>query len=805
MKYTIAKTSIVLLLFISHTVRSQLDNGTVVFDCPNVPSSEFQFDLNRGVLALVMADPVADIAQLFHSVDNLHLRNYRSRSVNFKEMVQYYGETLKERGWNALGQNLQSDSESDNFYLYTLRQNETVNGIFVIVKSAGDVYLINIVGEIPHKQVGELLLNLTQLGIEIPELMLLKPRDLALAPPTPPSPTSPRPEPVKTDAVLPVIAKAESGESPLQGTPEPTASWNWAVDGEPIHEIRLQDFNDVDRHSILKILDSGSGDIKEVMPIMAGALRNNSRHLSLRIIEAGSRRSAILTLNKAKRISILKSLTISESGRGRVHKSHYDKFVPQESDAQVPPAATRFLAGDAPIHEISIRGNQKVPEARIRQTLENGSEDIEQALKTLFEVMPYFKEVTLQVDAEGAMYVATITFDEKPLSTDAYLGLRPPLRLGFNRVTGWEIGTGVEVGRRKELGPLWAWNVNNAFSKQTSKIFGEVDYAFGNPHLHYRFGGTANWGKLYIWNLGITAQIHRATDAIAAGLFPAYNDGISIFQRVWGIPDLPNYYLREGIEVGLRWQPVMPTHAVTLRIVAESHASLQKSTDWFIFNWRSRLSVRGNPPITPGRMRSLIFQYDFNTRINSLGWYNTLHVEHSNAAVGSDFDFTRFQLHLRYAFPLENNRIRARFLFGYSGSLLPIQRQFVIGGMGGLRGYPWSRQASESEGIITYNSGHTSSPYAFIGDRGFLLNVEYHYRLSNRFHWGFFKNAFAIAFLDEGQVWHVSDAMYTFDPKGNIGIGLQFGEDNSIFRLNIAKAFEAAQGIQITTAWHHSF
>ena len=50
------------------------------------------------------------------------------------------------------------------------------------------MYLINIVGEIPKKQLGALLLNLHQLGIEIPELMSLKPRDLEVAPP-PPLPT----------------------------------------------------------------------------------------------------------------------------------------------------------------------------------------------------------------------------------------------------------------------------------------------------------------------------------------------------------------------------------------------------------------------------------------------------------------------------------------------------------------------------------------------------------------------------------------------------------------------------------------
>ena len=169
---------------------------------------------------------------------------------------------------------------------------------------------------------------------------------------------------------------------------------------------------------------------------------------------------------------------------------------------------------------------------------------------------------------------------------------------------------------------------------------------------------------------------------------------------------------------------------------------------------------------------------------------------------------------------MANNRIRTRFLLGVSTATLPIQRQFVIDGMGGLRGY-WRGQETTSDGIITYDSGYTSSPYVFAGDRGFLLNVEYHYRLSNLFRPRFFEKFFLVAFLDEGQVWDMSGAPYTFDPKASIGIGLQIGEDDtvtvvninglssgedtSIFRINIAKALESGRGIQMTIAWYHNF
>ena len=200
MKYAITKVLIVLLLLITPAVQSQSNNGTVAFDCPNVPSSEFQFDLDRRVIALVMKEPTSNIAPLFNNIDSLYLRSYRSRSVNLKEVVQYYGETLKARGWNVLGQPFQGDVENDNLHLYTLEVNETVQGVFVIIKSGDDVYLVNIVGEILKKQLGELLLNLNQLGIEIPELISLKPRDLEIAPPLPP----PTPEVVEPTPVPPI-------------------------------------------------------------------------------------------------------------------------------------------------------------------------------------------------------------------------------------------------------------------------------------------------------------------------------------------------------------------------------------------------------------------------------------------------------------------------------------------------------------------------------------------------------------------------------------------------------------------------
>ncbi len=822
MKDTIVKVLVISVLLISGEVYAQPDNGRVSFDCPGVPSSQFQFDLSSDVIALVMDDPTSDIAPLFKSVNNLYLRNYRSRSSTYKKMVQHYIDALKKRSWIALGPSSQTDPVKVNFHLYILPENELVKGIFVIVRSDDGIYLINIVGEIPRRQLGELLLNLNQLGIEIRELMSLSPRNLEQAlPPTPPTPepARPDPDPNKTE-------KRKTAEPTPHEAPEEPQLWDWYVDGEPINELqiqsapttpegtdpkRIEETITAEKDNIMKILKNGSGELREVMPVLAGVL-DDFRKVSLRVTEEDAKRIAIISVTSTRKISVLKSMKIPGTNGKQVNISVDDRFVSHGDEVETPLAATRFWAKDVPIHEVRIRGNQKIPEERIRQTLDNASPDIDKALRTLFKVMPYFEEVRLQVDEEGAKYIATISVDEKPLSTDTYIGFNPLLSYGFNRVTGSEVGTNFEVGKRKEVGPLWMWRVGDSVRDQTSKLFGKVSYASGNERLHYRLGGTANWGKPYIWNLGITAQIHQLTDAIAPELFPNYNDESYYLFRILGGHDYPNYYLREGVEIALRWEPVMPTHSFKLSVVAESHDNLQKSTDWSIANWRSRRTVRENPPINPGSMRSITFQYDFDTRANSLGWHNTLLVEYSNSAFGSDFDFTRYQLHLRYAYPLGKHRFRTRLLFGFSNALLPIQRQFAISGPGGLRGYPLFSPANEAE---REDKWYKQSRYAFAGDRGFLFNIEYHYRLSEIIDWGIFKSMFAVVFLDEGQVWNASNTKYTFEPSANIGVGLQFGSNDAMIRINVAKALNfntsakerllQDPGFEVTSIWYHVF
>ena len=439
-----------------------------------------------------------------------------------------------------------------------------------------------------------------------------------------------------------------------------------------------------------------------------------------------------------------------------------------------------WTAARDPIHEVRIQGNQKIGEAEIQAVLENGPDEVEKAIDNLKDALPYFSRVSLQFENNGTRRIAIITVVERRLSSDYYFHAFPLIQ--FNRVTGWLLGAHLEVGKRRQIGPLWMWNIPSSVTAYLPKLFGEVGYGFGNRDLNYRVGGDMIWSQSGVSSLGVSAQIHRATTAVAPELFPHYD---SVSDAFWAL-GFHNYYLSRGVETSFRWEPVVPTHSLKLTMRAESHESLQKTTDWQFGNWGSESEAEENPPITPGQLRSATFRYDLNTRQNrNVGWYNTLLVEHSNPVVGSDFDFTRFQLQLRYAAPRGDDLIRTRLVLGTATSALPTQRQFIIGGRGTLSGYPL---------------------YAFAGDHVSLLNLEYFYRLPNPYGWKWFNNlkTFVVLFLDQGQVWNMSDKPYRFDPKTSVGMGLQLGQESPL-RFNLSKPLESERRVQFDLMWYSSF
>ena len=476
-----------------------------------------------------------------------------------------------------------------------------------------------------------------------------------------------------------------------------------------------------------------------------------------------------------------------------------------EFEEQSSSSPTRFRTADGfPIYEVQIKGNQKIDRAEILETLEAGDENIEKAVETLRKKMgSKLEEVESSVKKENGRHIAVITVKEHSASrSSGSLQAIPMIR--FNRVSGWKLGATVKMDLARA-------RFSNGMP--TSNIFGYVGYGFGNKITDYeigidtmpfatytRFNNPEGDANRWYHGFGINAKVHGTTDITPNNVIPYhltnnFNDPFGLFYNISGAEDLHNYYLRRGFEIAFRWQKLprmeylSPPHLVTLKLLAENHESLAKSTDWYLFNWRSTSKVRENPAITPGRMRSVMFEYDLNPRRNNFGWHNTFFVEHSNTAFGSDFDFTRYQLHLRYAHLLGKHQIRTRAVGSFSTASLPIQRQFTIGGPGVLNGYPL---------------------YAFSGDRGYLFNIEYFYSLPELFFWrnrqfDFDFNLFLVFFLDAGQTWNLTDDTRILVPKSDTGIGFQFGESDSFLRFNVAQAFESEQGVQFNVLWFYSF
>ena len=741
------------LLILSIAPNAQPQSGRVPFDYPHEPFVEFRFDLDRSTIALVMEDADSDTASLFNTLAHLRLRAYKAR--HFDKMLGHYGTNLKIRGWSALETN-------ENYHLYTLTQSKTVIGIFIVVKSGKTVYqhnidasgkglyLININGQFAPKQVSELVGNLDQVGVDIPELSAFSARrnttstsTLLRMPEGDPihevqiqadqTTIEPQLRTVLEDGPDEIIAAMATLRSRLPAIqtltvqidtegdkriatiivtvgPDseslPTTSITHAdeipqaqisptrfrtSEGKPIHEVRIRGNQKITGTEIQTALENGPEDIVKAVAYLP------LPELNRVVVEIAG--------DDTKRIA---TISIIEQ--------------PETKGVRRPSITGLWTAAGDPIHEVRIQGNQKISEAEIRDVLENGPDEIEKAIDNLKSARPYFSRVSLTFENDGTRRVAIITVVERRLSSDYYFHAAPLIQ--FNRVTGWLLGAHLEAGRRRQIGPLWMSNIPSSVRPYLPKLFGEVGYGFGNEDLNYRVGGDMIWGEPDVSSLGVSAQIHRATAAVAPELFPHYG-GVS---DAFGALGFHNYYLSKGVATSVRWVPVVPTHAFELTMRAESHDSLEKTTDWQFGNWGSEAEAEENPPITPGRLRSITLRYHLNARksntpqisstgvfvplqSSNLGWHNSLLIEHSNSAVGSDFDFTRFQLQLRYAASRGDHLIRTRLVLGTATSALPIQRQFIIGGRGTLSGYPL---------------------YAFAGDHVSLLNLEYFYRLPIR-------------------------------------------------------------------------
>ena len=366
----------------------------------------------------------------------------------------------------------------------------------------------------------------------------------------------------------------------------------------------------------------------------------------------------------------------------------------------------------------------------------------------------------------------------------------------LNPVDGLRLGGGVALGKRWYSDPFFFESTGETIRRNIDANSTENDFGMGsrmtpNPFVYgsmslsiqgngpnYRLGGGVSFGDKS--NLTYAVQLHRLTSVRDRDILLSASEQ---FLRAFFKTDFQDYYIRQGGVMALQWQHASLKHALGLSLLLEEHESIAKASDYTSVSWFSN-GERRNSPIDDGRMHSLTLKYDFDTRENTSvrylpsnrghknEWYNTFLVEHANSDIGSDYDFTRFVVHLRNYYPIGENWLDTRLKVGLASTsyMLPYQRQFVLGGPGTLRGY---------------------SLYEFVGNHGFLFNLEYHHRV------GFF----IVPFVDIGQAWENLEDIKSVYPKVNLGIGFQF----AFFRLNFARAIDKDRGYQANFKWSRTF
>jgi outer membrane protein assembly factor BamA len=192
-----------------------------------------------------------------------------------------------------------------------------------------------------------------------------------------------------------------------------------------------------------------------------------------------------------------------------------------------------------------------------------------------------------------------------------------------------------------------------------------------------------------------------------------------------------DYYRRRGYQVNTALQ-LSDSNELSVAWRDDRHESLANATS-FAF-WRDDHPFRPNPPISEGRMKTIVVGYSWDTRGFDTEHPAQAYVRHlmddlygsravrepglrleataeiaDAASLGGDFSFVRYIINARTAVWLSPRQtLNGRVMAGWCTGTLPIQREFALGGIGSVRGYSFKE---------------------VVGERMALVNVEYGVRL----------------------------------------------------------------------------
>lgn len=232
--------------------------------------------------------------------------------------------------------------------------------------------------------------------------------------------------------------------------------------------------------------------------------------------------------------------------------------------------------------------------------------------------------------------------------------------------------------------------------------------------------------------------------------------------------DSRDWHRRKGLGFAVEMEKIQHL-LMRLEFRSDEYRSMPKKV---VAGWGGRGDFLPNPEIDDGIMRSLLLRARWGDDLTHL-W---VQYENGRSAIfSSAFDFEQLVVQGRIKVQIgwgQNLHVRARWGRELRGDL-PTQKQFVAGGLGTVRGYPYQSLYSPS-----------SDPTPYGGDELALFNAEYVLGVHDDIGIGLF--------YDTGMVWEKAGDLNLSDMKNSMGVGLILAEPgNNSLRLDFIQTLES--------------